>query len=43
MGQDIEVIETSTRSQKVVDDDLPEIARAYRRFRARHPEPGTRR
>jgi type I restriction enzyme M protein len=36
-----EVIETSTRSQKVVDDDLPEIARAYRRFRARHPEPGT--
>lgn len=37
-----EVIETSTRSQKVVDDDLPEIARAYRRFRARHPEPGTR-
>lgn len=37
-----EVIETSPRSQTVVDDDLPEIAQVYRRFRSRHPEPGTR-
>jgi type I restriction enzyme M protein len=36
-----EVILSVDRPQEVVDDDLPEIAKAYHRFRARHPEPGT--
>ena len=31
------------RLVKVVDNDLPEIARAYRAFREQHPEPGVRR
>jgi type I restriction enzyme M protein len=38
-----EVIRHDVRTQEVVDDDLPEISAAYRRFRARHPEPGIRR
>ena len=29
------------RKQKIVDDDLPRIAEAYREFRAKHKEPGT--
>ena len=28
------------RRQKIVDDDLPRIAEAYRRFRAENEEPG---
>lgn len=28
------------RKVKIVDDDLPEIGKAYREFRAKHPEPG---
>ena len=32
-----------TRMDKVVDDDLPEIGAAYRRFRTRYPEPGSAR
>ncbi|MEM8502401.1 MAG: N-6 DNA methylase [Cyanobacteria bacterium P01_D01_bin.1] len=28
------------RQQKIVDDDLPKIAEAYREFRAQNPEPG---
>ena len=28
------------RKRKVLDDDLPAIADAYRAFRAEHPEPG---
>lgn len=28
------------RNQKIVDDDLPAIAEAYRKFRAENPEPG---
>jgi type I restriction enzyme M protein len=35
-----EVIQTVVRPREVLDDDLPEIAAAYRRFRARHGEPG---
>ena len=35
-----EVIRSVHRLQEVVDDDLLEIAKAYRRFRARYPEPG---
>ncbi|MEU1683946.1 N-6 DNA methylase [Micromonospora sp. NPDC005707] len=31
-----------TRKKEVVDNDLPEIVQAYRRFRAEHPEPGER-
>ena len=31
------------RLVKVVDNDLPEIARAYRTFREQHPEPGVQR
>jgi type I restriction enzyme M protein len=31
---------TFRRKQKIVDDDLPKIAKAYREFRAQHPEPG---
>lgn len=33
---------TLHRKRRVVDNDLPEIAKAYRQFRARHPEPGHR-
>lgn len=40
--RDGEEIRSVPQLRKVVDDDLPEIAAAYRRFRARHPEPGTR-
>lgn len=51
LTQDIEEVETITvngrkvartlrRRQKIVDDDLPEIARRYRAFRKEHPEPG---
>ncbi|WP_239395155.1 class I SAM-dependent DNA methyltransferase [Frankia sp. CiP3] len=31
------------RMNKVIDDDLPEIAAAYHEFRARYPEPGSSR
>jgi type I restriction enzyme M protein len=36
-----EVIHPVVRRQEVLDDDLPEIAAAYRRFRDRHGQPGT--
>ena len=36
-----EVICSVDRLQEVVDDDLLEIATAYRQFRVRYPEPGT--
>ena len=35
-----EVARTLRRKEKIVDDDLPEIARRYRAFREEHPEPG---
>ena len=35
-----EVARTLRRKEKIVDDDLPEIARRYRAFRQEHPEPG---
>ena len=35
------VARTLRRKEKIVDDDLPEIARRYRAFRQEHPEPGT--
>ncbi|WP_202966138.1 methylation-associated defense system DNA methyltransferase MAD2 [Streptomonospora alba] len=35
-----EVERTLVRKQKVVDNDLPEIAAAYHRFREQYPEPG---
>ena len=38
-----EVIRSVDRLQEVVDNDLPEIAGAYERFRARYPEPGAER
>ena len=49
--QEVEEVETVTlngrkvartlrRKEKIVDDDLPEIARRYRAFRQEHPEPG---
>lgn len=28
------------RKERILDDDLPEIAKAYAEFRAQHPEPG---
>lgn len=28
------------KQEKIVDDDLPKIAKAYREFRTKHPEPG---
>ena len=28
------------RKQRIVDDDLPEISKAYAEFRAKNPEPG---
>jgi type I restriction enzyme M protein len=31
---------TLRRKQKIVDDDLPRIAKAYHEFRAKNPEPG---
>ncbi|WP_289008444.1 methylation-associated defense system DNA methyltransferase MAD2 [uncultured Thermomonospora sp.] len=34
---------TVTRKEKIVDNDLPKIAEAYRRFREVHEEPGSRR
>jgi type I restriction enzyme M protein len=34
------VTRTLKRKDKVIDDDLPRIAEAYRAFRAEHPEPG---
>jgi type I restriction enzyme M protein len=34
------VTRTLRRKQKIVDDDLPEIANAYREFRAKNKEPG---
>jgi type I restriction enzyme M protein len=34
---------TVTRMVKAIDNDLPEIAKAYRKFRAKYPEPGLRR
>jgi len=33
-------VRTLHRKRFVIDDDLPEIAEAYRRFREKHPEPG---
>lgn len=35
-----EVTRTFSRKEKDIDNDLPEIAKAYRRFRDDHPEPG---
>jgi type I restriction enzyme M protein len=35
-----EVTRTLVRKRKVVDNDLPVIAEAYRRFRDKYPEPG---
>ena len=34
------VARTLRRKEKIVDDDLPEIARRYHAFRQEHPEPG---
>ena len=34
------VARTLRRKEKIVDDDLPEIARRYHAFREEHPEPG---
>lgn len=33
------VTRTLRRREKIVDDDLPEIAERYRAFRREHPEP----
>ena len=33
-------IRTLHRKERILDDDLPEIAKAYAAFRAQHPEPG---
>ena len=33
-------IRTLQRKERILDDDLPEIAKAYTAFRAQHPEPG---
>jgi len=38
-----DVVRTLVRKRKAIDNDLPEIAAAYRRFRERHPEPGVSR
>ncbi|MGH7172557.1 MAG: methylation-associated defense system DNA methyltransferase MAD2 [Gemmataceae bacterium] len=35
------VTRTLRRKRKIPDNDLPEIAKAYREFRAKNPEPGT--
>ncbi|MDD9984362.1 MAG: hypothetical protein OXU81_23880 [Gammaproteobacteria bacterium] len=34
------VARTLRRKERIVDDDLPEIAKRYRAFRQEHPEPG---
>lgn len=34
------VIRNIPQREKIIDDDLPEIARKYREFRQRYPEPG---
>ncbi|MBE0624556.1 MAG: N-6 DNA methylase [Burkholderiales bacterium] len=34
------VVRTLHRKKKILDDDLPKIAEAYREFRQKHPEPG---
>ena len=34
------VTRTLRRKEKLIDDDLPEIAQRYRAFRLEHPEPG---
>ena len=50
--RDVEQVETITvggrkvartlrRKERILDDDLPEIAKRYRAFRQEHPEPGT--
>lgn len=39
----VETVRRIVRRRKAVDNDLPEIAKAYRRFRERHPEPGATR
>jgi len=33
-------VRTLHRKERILDDDLPEIAKAYAEFRAKHPEPG---
>lgn len=33
-------VRTLHRKERILDDDLPEIAKAYTEFRAKHPEPG---
>ncbi|HRF13512.1 MAG TPA: restriction endonuclease subunit M, partial [Candidatus Accumulibacter phosphatis] len=33
-------IRTLHRKERILDDDLPDIAAAYAEFRATHPEPG---
>ena len=38
-----QVTNTISRRGRVVDDDLPEIAKAYKAFRAKYPEPGVKR
>jgi len=35
------VVRTLHRKKKILDDDLPKIAEAYREFRQRNPEPGS--
>ena len=35
------VARTLRRKERILDDDLPEIAKRYRAFRREHPEPGT--
>jgi type I restriction enzyme M protein len=35
------VVRTLHRKKKILDDDLPKIAEAYREFRKRNPEPGS--
>ena len=34
------VARTLRRKERIVDDDLPQIAKRYRAFRREHPEPG---
>ncbi|GGK89259.1 restriction endonuclease subunit M [Sphaerisporangium melleum] len=34
------VVRTLVRKRKAIDNDLPEIAKAYKRFREKHGEPG---
>ncbi|MEW9531732.1 restriction endonuclease subunit M [Microbispora sp. NPDC049125] len=38
-----DVTRTLVRKRKVIDNDLPKIAEAYRLFREKHPEPGVAR